>query len=111
MTEPTMTCSDCGTAIDEPPDQPINARKPCPNCGSTKRTIHVSLEDRLNFIGDAFAVKVADSDRRIDSIIQRAGAAQPTTATGTGSAADATVETVETAASQGQGSGQAGAMI
>jgi hypothetical protein len=40
---PEIFCSDCGGAIDEPPNTPVNKRKRCPSCGSVNRTIHATF--------------------------------------------------------------------
>lgn len=92
MKQPAVTCNECGTVIDEPTDQPIDQRKPCPKCSSTSRAISVSATERLQMIDSVYAEKTAASDRRIDDIIERSTKVYPTSATGHGAANDATVE-------------------
>jgi hypothetical protein len=97
VNQPAVTCSNCGTVINEPTDQPIDQRKPCPKCGSTARNISVTASERLQMIDTVYAQKTAASDRRIDDIIGRSTKVYPTTATGTGTAHDATVTTEHSA--------------
>lgn len=96
MKQPAVTCSNCGTMIDEPTNQPPEDRKPCPKCGSTSRAIRVSATERLQMIDSVYAEKTAASDRRIDDIIERSTKVYPTSATGQGAANDATVKIEET---------------
>ena len=43
----STTCSDCGQTLDALEELPSGARSPCPKCGSTRRTINVSVEERV----------------------------------------------------------------
>ncbi len=47
MTEIKVICGDCGKELDERPDLPESERKPCPNCGSLKRTVVAEVEDKV----------------------------------------------------------------
>ena len=40
--ETLVECGQCGTTLPEPPDIPAERRKPCSECGSTRRTIYGS---------------------------------------------------------------------
>lgn len=44
MTSSIVTCADCDTVVKDTDSGP---RDPCPNCGSTKRTFHESVEDTI----------------------------------------------------------------
>jgi hypothetical protein len=44
-----IACGQCGTALDEPSDTPIEDRSPCPACGSTLRRYAVALEGKITF--------------------------------------------------------------
>lgn len=39
----SVNCGECGAALDEGVSTPVEARLPCPSCGSTKRAVSVSL--------------------------------------------------------------------
>jgi predicted RNA-binding Zn-ribbon protein involved in translation (DUF1610 family) len=41
MSAEHVRCSECGTTIEESPGTRVEERQPCPNCGSTIRTIRV----------------------------------------------------------------------
>ena len=51
----STTCSDCGQTLDGLEELPSGARSPCPTCGSTRRTINASIEERL-VVSDHFAM-------------------------------------------------------
>jgi hypothetical protein len=42
-----VACGDCGRLLDEPQGLPADQRQPCAGCGSTKRQVRVTAEDRL----------------------------------------------------------------
>jgi hypothetical protein len=48
MTEIEAKCGNCGTPIAEPPDTPVEARQPCPGCGSTTRAFEATLSGVLS---------------------------------------------------------------
>jgi len=43
----TVACGECGRLLDEPQGLPADQRQPCADCGSTKRQVRVTAEDRL----------------------------------------------------------------
>ncbi len=43
----STTCSRCGQSLDGLEKLSSGARSPCPNCGSTHRTIHATIEERI----------------------------------------------------------------
>ena len=45
--EDFVSCSQCGTRIDEPHNTPHEQRVPCPSCGSIARTFNVHLNETL----------------------------------------------------------------
>ncbi len=49
MSEPDLSvfCSSCGQAIDEDTGQPSENRNPCSHCGSSQRTINVSIQESV----------------------------------------------------------------
>jgi len=54
-------CSDCGTELEEQEQ----VRQPCPNCGGTRRTAHVSITERAQATVSVEGTKVDPvSDRR-----------------------------------------------
>lgn len=46
---PGVQCSDCGIELSEEANHATSDRKPCPNCGSIRRTIRVSIHDTITF--------------------------------------------------------------
>lgn len=54
----TVACNDCGTLLDEAPNQNLEEREPCPNCGSKARQFFVSAEATINVESRA-AISVA----------------------------------------------------
>ena len=54
---PTITavtrCSDCGAKL--PPDEPNVERRPCPNCGSLRRTYEKGMTATVNLSGSVEA--------------------------------------------------------
>lgn len=50
MSSSEVTCSDCGQPL---PNEPGKPDVPCEHCGSTKRTVSMSIEDGFRFF-DAF---------------------------------------------------------
>lgn len=42
-----VECGNCGRALEEPPNVPIDRRMPCPGCGSNARKYFVSLKAEL----------------------------------------------------------------
>ncbi len=42
-----ITCGQCGTHLEVDPNENSQNRKPCPNCGSTKRIISASIKETL----------------------------------------------------------------
>jgi hypothetical protein len=49
-----ITCTDCGSELpDSLKDEQGDARTPCPNCGSTARTNHVTALDSVSSTTDA----------------------------------------------------------
>jgi DNA-directed RNA polymerase subunit RPC12/RpoP len=40
-------CGECGRIVDEPPELLPEQRLPCPECGSTKRALFVSVHDTV----------------------------------------------------------------
>jgi DNA-directed RNA polymerase subunit RPC12/RpoP len=66
-----ITCTDCGAAIDEPVDTPIEERKPCPKCGSKMRNKTILLSEGIQ-VRDFVKARGKDvSGRRIFEV--RAG--------------------------------------
>ena len=55
--EPEVYCGQCGTKLDERPNTPVEERKPCPNCGATRRRYAVTLSAVVE-IGAALEAKV-----------------------------------------------------
>ncbi|MGO9598470.1 MAG: restriction endonuclease [Isosphaeraceae bacterium] len=53
MTRP-VSCTQCGTMLDESSDLPPEDRLPCPHCGSTARTFHVFATDIFTATDSAF---------------------------------------------------------
>lgn len=53
--EDSVECDECGATIDASGDN-ADYRVPCPKCGSTKRIIHVSIEERV-VVRDGLEVK------------------------------------------------------
>jgi hypothetical protein len=48
MIDEEIFCSDCGSPlIDDKPMDDLSQRKPCPHCGSLKRTHHASILETL----------------------------------------------------------------
>jgi PHP family Zn ribbon phosphoesterase len=45
--ETNTSCSQCGAHIEEPQCTPVEARAPCPACGSLARTLNVHVQDVL----------------------------------------------------------------
>jgi hypothetical protein len=45
--EDFVSCSQCGTRIDEPHNTPPDQRLPCPSCGSKARTFNVHLSETV----------------------------------------------------------------
>jgi len=43
----SVFCGSCGQAINEDPGQPSENRIPCPHCGSSQRTINVSIQETV----------------------------------------------------------------
>jgi len=43
----TVACGDCRRLLDEPQGLPAGQRQPCADCGSTKRQVRVTAEDKL----------------------------------------------------------------
>lgn len=50
-----VACGECGRILDEPQSLPVEQRQPCLDCGSTKRQIRVTIEERLE-LHDSLAV-------------------------------------------------------
>jgi phage FluMu protein Com len=44
---PTVHCEQCDSVLQEPVSADQSTREPCPKCGSTARTIHVSCSDTV----------------------------------------------------------------
>jgi hypothetical protein len=44
-----ITCRDCGAVIDEPSDIPVGLRTPCSACGSSSRSVRITIEETLRF--------------------------------------------------------------
>ena len=59
-----VTCSNCGTALDEPTGIAVEDRQRCPNCGSTQRANHQKIEDTGIEIHDQLVVKASHPDSR-----------------------------------------------
>ncbi|MFA4906713.1 MAG: zinc ribbon domain-containing protein [archaeon] len=59
MSEQTteIRCKDCGLLLDENPGAKIEDRKPCPGCGSSTRSIYMSIEDRV-VVSDSISSKL-----------------------------------------------------
>ena len=51
----TVACGECGCILDESQSLPVEQRQPCLDCGSTKRQIRVTIEERLE-LHDSLAV-------------------------------------------------------
>lgn len=45
----TVSCGNCGLTLQEDPNDPVDECVPCPRCGSTYRTFHVSIHDTISF--------------------------------------------------------------
>jgi hypothetical protein len=59
-----VECKDCGTAIAEPSDTPLEKRTPCPSCGSILRRSYVEAVDTLEFHASlGFKVKRQGGDK------------------------------------------------
>lgn len=43
----SMRCSECGIELDQKPSEPD--RKPCPDCGSMQKTLHIGIVDTIPF--------------------------------------------------------------
>ena len=47
---PTVNCGDCGRELaEDPSDGSVDARQPCPDCGSTSRNFKVWASDTIVF--------------------------------------------------------------
>jgi hypothetical protein len=46
---PSVFCGCCGVALDEDTSRPSRERESCPACGSTTRSIHVTVHDGITF--------------------------------------------------------------
>ena len=44
-----VTCSQCGSILTDSGNEAN--RQPCPTCGSTSRTFHVHIEEKVGFFG------------------------------------------------------------
>lgn len=55
MSDSTI-CSDCNQTLDDLTDLPSGTHAPCPNCGSRRRTIKVSVQDNI-VVSDHFAMQ------------------------------------------------------
>src|SRR5688500_18413779 len=49
------TCSDCNYSFPEKTDSESETRTPCPQCGSTRRTYHVSVQSTVHVRGSVSA--------------------------------------------------------
>ena len=49
-----VACGQCGAALSELPSTPVEARVPCPSCGSTSRTIAIHLQEEIR-LSDHFS--------------------------------------------------------
>jgi hypothetical protein len=56
-TKQEVFCGDCGAALDEQPSQPPEKRKPCPDCGSSRRRFAVQMEEAAVKIRSSLRVK------------------------------------------------------
>lgn len=43
----TVSCGKCKLALEEDPHIPTEERTPCPSCGSTTRSFHVTIRDTI----------------------------------------------------------------
>src|SRR5207302_10120186 len=43
----TLACGECGRVLEEPQGLAVELRKPCPDCGSTRRQVRVTAEDHV----------------------------------------------------------------
>jgi hypothetical protein len=41
--EPVVSCGECGTVLPEPPGLTPEQRVPCPECGSTSRSVSITV--------------------------------------------------------------------
>lgn len=57
-----VLCRECGAVLDERSDLPAEERKPCPTCGSTRRTFEasVTLRGTATMSADAIVVRAWD---------------------------------------------------
>lgn len=60
MDDRLVTCSRCGEALDEAVGMPVEARAPCPKCGSTARTVHLRDADSAGLTDGATLAVHAD---------------------------------------------------
>jgi hypothetical protein len=44
------SCSNCGRSLEVADELPSSIRHPCPDCGSTTRTAHGSITERLSLV-------------------------------------------------------------
>jgi ribosomal protein S27E len=74
MTETLSHCGACGATLAEPPDIPADKRVPCPECGSTRRTIYGSATLTVNVtVGAATARASASSPKVVIENLEDAG--------------------------------------
>jgi hypothetical protein len=52
----TEACCECGRLLDEPQGLPADQRQPCADCGSSKRQVGVTAEDKLEMHDSATVV-------------------------------------------------------
>jgi hypothetical protein len=45
--QPSVSCNDCGTPLDEPSDLDPALRQPCPECGAMSRLMKVQIHDSI----------------------------------------------------------------
>ena len=80
----TVRCGECGAAVGEPANTPLDARVPCPSCGSKSRTMDVGATDTLGLSGHLSALHERGGEAIGFSETEREGRASSATLSGEG---------------------------
>jgi len=83
--EQAVKCGGCGVALSEPVDTPVEARAPCPSCGSTKRAFEVHVTDSVQVTSHISALHERQGEAIGFSESEREGCASSASLRGEGS--------------------------
>ncbi len=68
----SVFCGSCGQSLNEDPGQPSENQRPCPHCGSSQRTINVSVQEKIT-VKEKFRLKDKQEGKKKPSLDQTHG--------------------------------------